>query len=223
MRDLLRTINIAIVGITGLLVTARLSGQQIRLPETKSPDGNYVIIAQGSVDAPKAVYFANTATGRALGWIIRPGDAGMSNLRVQAKWNRSSSKVALIVSYGTKISNLEIFGRHPDGRFLRVEFTQPDPVTILRQRKPDSVPESAQPTASDDCLGFWKSENMIRLLTGTEVVVPQKENSILTLYVSFKVTVDGERASVDDIDAFGPFDDVDADSFRRSWNMRGNQ
>jgi hypothetical protein len=196
------------------LVGMAAKAEQTRLAEATSPDRNYVIVIEGTTNAPKGVYFADAANGAPLGWIIRPEDAGMSNLRIETRWNASSSKVAMLVSWGTKITNLELYKKNPSGQFVPVKFEQPDVVAMFRERRNNSIFVSDSPTAPEGAIGPWKDENTIKLLTGEALV--RKDNSIVHVYASFEVRIE-DRGTVGNVRLYGPFDEKEAEDFIQAW------
>ena len=138
----------------------------------------------------------------------------MSNLHIETRWNASSSKVAMLVSWGTKIANLELYKKNPSGQFVPVRFEQPDVVATFRERKKASIFVSDGPTAPEDAIGPWKDENTIKLLRGEAFV--RKDNSLVHVYASFEVRIQ-DRGTVGNVHLYGPFDEEDAEDFIQAW------
>jgi hypothetical protein len=187
---------------------------QITLTHTRSPDGRSVIIAEGSADIPQALYFADANTGALLGWIMHHEEAGASNVRLKTRWNPSGSEVAILTSYGAKMSDIEIYRQGSDGRFTRVEFKKPDPLAFFAEEKPTLFSNADRLAAPENELGSWKSENRVTLLIGEALL--KSDNSMIHVYVSFNVSV-LNAPTVKEARFFGPFTDAESETFLREW------
>jgi hypothetical protein len=188
--------------------------KRMTLTQTRSPDGKSVVIAEGSEDAPQALYFADAKTGGLLGWITQHEEAGASNVRLKTSWNGSSSGVALLMFYGAKMSDIEVFRKNSDGGFMRVEFKKADPLAFFAKEKPGIFSSNYRLAAPENELGSWKNEHKVNLLTGEAFLT--SDNSIIHVYVSFDLSL-SDPAVVMDTRFFGPFTDREAETFLAEW------
>lgn len=203
------------------LLGPHVRGADFTVETTRSPDGRFMIAGDGSIKAPKRIYFENVGSGVSAGSVMQPDQAGATNVQIAARWNDSSSRVALLISFGTKGSDFKLF-EEEGGKFVQVGFEEPDPLLLLQMQKPGVIPALARPTASTDCLGLWMNNITVRLLHGTDVVFSGKDQQpeISTVYASFEVVVE-RRAEVKNVRLFGPYSEAESTSFLERW-AKGN-
>lgn len=184
------------------------------LDGTLSPNGKYAIFTNGATTNPEELYIADAITGEPRGWIIKKNEGGATNVQIESRWNNSSSRVAILLQFGTKGSHIEIFSQDSSGSFVATEFTRPEIFSIIATK--NIIPSSARQTASFDRIGDWTAENCIKLLSGDARVVPPS-NTILTVFASYMVVL-AQSAEVKDVQSFGPFGEDETETFLANWN-----
>ena len=199
------------------LGTVASVAQNHRLTETASPDKTVVLATEKDADGAMHVFFVNSATGEKLGSvlsILSEGDLG--NVNVLTSWNPSGSKVALLVYHGVRSSNIKLFTRDDKGKFVPINLTLPDPLSIYG--KPDLKKLSEEHvSASENSLGPWTSDKSVRLVSG--IMVDQGDSVFVHLFVTFTVILDG-KADIQDVKLLGPYSDQDADKFLERWGTK---
>ena len=200
-----------------LTISSALSAQvSERLPATVSPDNEVIIVKEGSELGEKKFYFLDTVTGEKLGSVFTSHERGLANPSFVASWNSSSSKLALLVYYGVRSSQIELFRRDTQGRFIRIDFKVPDPLSIYGKSDLRKLAEG-NVRAAENSVGPWLAENTLRLLAGIEI--DRGNNEFVHLFVSFTAIVDG-KAKTRDLKLLGPYSDQQADKFRNRWGRK---
>jgi hypothetical protein len=190
--------------------------QNHRLTETASPDKSVVLATEKDADGAMHVFFVS-ATGEKLGSalsILSEGDLG--NVNVLSSWNPSGSKVALLIYHGVRSSKIKLFARDDKNKFVPINVTLPDPLSIYGKPELRKLSEE-HVSASENSLGPWTSDKSVRLVSG--IMVDQGNSVFVHLFVTFTVILDG-KANIQDVKLLGPYSDQDADEFLEHWGTK---
>jgi len=77
-----------------------------------------------------------------------------------------SSKVAILVFYGTKLSALKIFEMSSGGQFRRVRFSAPNPIEVYQTQRSRRLDLEGITGFSANSLGPWLGDKTISLVVG---------------------------------------------------------
>jgi len=209
---------VLLVGLAFLTFDNRIASATEILKDTASPDGIVCIALVSSVDR-EAYKFLNTKTHKTLGDVFTPDWEERSNIIINAKWNKSGNKVAVLASYGTKLSAMFLFGRLPNGKFKKIIFDYPDPLDVYKtlKGKPFSLADSGGCDVNQ--LGKWIDEDSINMISGISFDSYDNKGDS-DLLVSFKATVHGANAVLSNIKLLGPFSDKKYDRVIKKWKMK---
>jgi len=138
-----------------------------------------------------------------------------------ASWNPTSTKVALRVSSGTKLSELLLFSRADDGTFQAVELHPPDPATLYRQQTGKTIPNPATATA--------KTPSAPGSMKTSSCSSPEKPNNSpheptfdapLDEYTHLFVTLKAPKAELSEIKLVGPLANPASKRFEKQWGQQ---
>ena len=134
-------IRISIFSIVCLVAVTTHAADLRVLPDTASLDNKIAIVEKQSNNGDRDCYFRDRSTGKNLGFLLPPDQRGQLRVvGVTAGWNRTGSKVALVVSYGTKLSELLVFTRNARGRFEQIKLDAPDAEKLYHDRARKTIP-----------------------------------------------------------------------------------
>jgi hypothetical protein len=212
--------------ITPLLCAASCYADEERvLPGTASPNKQFAILESRAANGQRDYYFVHQPSRKRLGFVLPPAQRGViSNVAIVASWNTSSAKVALLVFYGTKLSELLLHNRASDGTFQQVEFREPDPLVLYRQRTGKTIPQPGD-GYSENAVGPWVGEDTVMLVAGEakQIVPAESETEDASLgeyrhvFVTFRARVRGRRAKMSDLRLIGPLTNATAEDFQKHW------
>ncbi len=99
--------------------------------------------------------FARASDHQKLGNVLPADQQGqISNVAIVVSWNPHSSKVALLVFYGTKLSELLLFTKDDAGQFQAVSWEQPDAEAIYQQSTGRRLPRPGD-GHNQNAVGPW--------------------------------------------------------------------
>ena len=199
-------------------LTCRGAEEKI-LINTLSPDKQSVIVERQNSDLSRDYYFARYAGHEKLGYVLPANQRQqISNIAIVASWNASSTHVALLVLYGTKLSELLLFSKGTAGRFQPVEWQQPDAEAIYRQHTGRTIPHPGD-GHDEDAVGPWVDENTVCMVSGQDMQTedPARYTHLLT---TFKARIRGKRAIVSSLQLEGPLSDEADEKLVKHWGNR---
>ncbi len=139
-------------------------------------------------------------------------------MAIIASWNRSGSKVALVLFYGTKLSELLLFAKNSKGIFEAVELAEPDPVDLYHRRTNKTIPQPGD-GFSVNAVGPWLDENTVSLVSG-EAKQTANPDQYTYIFAPFKAHIEGKNAKISEIHLIGPLSDKEGRGFERKWGDR---
>jgi hypothetical protein len=195
------------------------------LPATVSPDKQFAIVEVRVVDGQRDYYFVHQPSRKRLGFVLpREQRHEISNVAIVASWNKSSAKVALLLFYGTKLSELLLHSRGPDGTFQQVELPSPDPLEVYRKRTGKTIAQQGD-GFSENAVGPWLDEETVMLLSGEakQILPPDSETEDVPLdqythvLVTFRARIRGRSATISDLRLVGPLTNAASEAFQKRW------
>lgn len=169
---------------------------------SRSPDGGFVILRNNEDPV-----FWDLKSNSSVGSILRKSEKGeISNLQVVASWSPDGRKVAVLLYYGTRLSDLRIFQKNKDGRFRELKISLPNQVEY-------KAGEGA-PGFDENAVGPWTDNRTVALLLGN---CKEFESGSQHFFVAFTFTVDGGAGVVEVKKRMGPLDDRASSEFLNAW------
>jgi len=149
------------------------------LPRTMSPDGSCRIVRQKNPHHEADFFIQNIQKKTHLGQILKGKE--ITNVNMVACWSPDSSKVALVIYYGTRGVGIWVYEKAPNRQFKQVEFTDID----LNKLVPAELSE--EPGYPICIAGPWINNEAVRLSYGQDIGFAAKEtyyftNVILTIH-----------------------------------------
>jgi hypothetical protein len=162
--------------------------------------------------------FVNTKTGECSGDVLPPDlrDARVNS--IQASWSPDGSKVALLVSYGTKLNGIFLYSLRENHEMRLVEFSGVDPIKVYDKRYPNKhfsrLAEEA-PGYDEDAVGDWVANDTVKIVQG---VAKEHENGTTTNFlVVLEIKVVGDHSHIVKLSPLDIFSDEQAERFLRNW------
>jgi len=212
-----------------LFATVALHAAEERvLSGTTSPNKEIVVVEVLAADGQSDFYFVDRLSGKRLGFVLpREQRRQISKVGIVAKWNKSSTRVAMMVYYGTKLSELLIHSRGRDGAFHEVELEAPDPLELYQKRTGKRIASQGD-GYSDNSVGPWLDEDTVLLMSGEakQVIPPGSETEDVDLgqyahvYATFRAKIRGRTARVSDLRLIGPLTNKESGTFKKQWEAR---
>ena len=189
------------------------------LTHTLSPDKQVAIMRERAEAGDLDYYFVQQSGGKKLGFVLPPETRHeLSNVSFVTSWNRSSSKVATLLFYGTKLSGLLLHSKDSTGQFQPVELDEPDAVDLYQKRTRKKLPEGGS-GASENAVGPWLDDITVRLVTGGTRPVNQSGDNV-HVYVTFVARIQNGQATLTDVHLKGPLSDRASARFIKKWGRR---
>ena len=199
------------------MVTCHGAEQRV-MPGTLSPDKK-VAILQETNDSGRDYYFVQMPGKKKLGHVLPEDQREISNVEFVASWNADSSKVALLVFYGTKLNTLVLDARSTSGQFQPVELQAPNALEVYKQRTHRAIPQPGD-GFSNNGVGLWLDNNTVCLVSGEAKQTQESSDNYIHVYVTFKAHVQGDHAAVSDLELKGPLSDEASEKFEKKWGTR---
>jgi hypothetical protein len=210
--------RILFVVASAFVLNCRGAEQHV-LAGTQSPDKKTAIVEEQTDDGDRDYYFVQNSNHKKLGYVLPADQRGqVSNVAIVASWNAKSSKVALLVFYGTKLNELLLFSKDASGQFQSVALQEPDAEAIYRKRTGGTIPMPGD-GYSENAVGPWLDDKTVCMVSGE---AKQTENPDLYthLLVIFKASVKDKRAVISDLQLKGPLSDEASTEFQKKWGTR---
>jgi len=180
-----------------------------------SPNQQFAIIEEQTDDGGRDEYFISQSSHKKLGFVLPADVRGeISNVAIIASWNPSSTKVALLLFYGTKLSELLLFSRANDGTFQPISLEEPNPTALYQKRTGKTLPQRGD--GEENGVGPWLDENTVLLVWG-DVKVNKENDDYLHLFVTFRAHIAGKHAELSHLKIIGPLTDSQSEAFLKKW------
>lgn len=172
------------------LQTSRSQEPDVRIRNGTAPNGKFRVerTPEGSVD------ILNT-TNQSRCQVV-PEESQVSNLGVECRWSASGTNLACVLSWGTKMSSIELFSKGSSGEFRRIEFSPPDLNTYFSNIPDDVIVEYA--------LGAWHRGSAFVFIKGG--LSTTSEGAERHHLLRCRVRVKGRRAVIESVKRLGAFD-----------------
>lgn len=183
--------------------------------QTLSPNGKYIVAAEGSLSSPRSIYIATTLTRKNVGWVIPPAEAGISNVAIQASWNDENTAVVLLTFFGAKGGDFAIYRKQSAGTFAEVKMDLPDGDNLKEGKM--ILAKGGQQTASEQVLGRWIDDHSVALLNGTAFVM--RDNTINQAAAEMIVSI-VPKVEVKIIRTWVATSEEEANTFINAWKRK---
>jgi hypothetical protein len=173
-------------------------------------------VEERSDSGDRDYYFEDQPSRKKLGFVLAPEQRNeLSNVIICASWNRSSTKVALLLNYGTKLSELLLFRKADDGKLHQVEMVEPDPSALYRKYTGKTIPQPGDGYSEND-VGPWNDENTVSLVSG-EAIQTEDPDRYTHLLATYRAHVSGSHAEISNLKLLGPLSDAQSENFFKRW------
>ena len=204
--------------ISLLLYGGTSFGEVGYVANTKSPNQQICIARENDAEGSEGYFFVNTKNNLKRGVLLSPTEAaGLRNIVIRAVWNGDSSRVAILLSYGTKLSTLEIFEEGQDGQFKSVPFSMPDPIEVYQKEYSAKLNLDGVTGFSVNRLGSWIKSNVVSLMVGD---AKEFDDQIIYILATFHVRIEGGHSLVENVQSAGKLTKPESDAFLKKWTKR---
>jgi len=166
-----------------------------------APD-NHTIVWHGKVDC----HFVDLRSHKNLGRIAHT--SGQED--IVASWSVDSSKVAIVMYYGSKLCCLQIFRKTSKGVFVEVPFDEPQPMEMYQKAHGELPFQYDGSTAPEDAVGQWEAKDTVHLVAG------EAHLNGPHLFVTFDVQITNKKAVIRNIQMHDLMPDDQAEKFLNS-------
>lgn len=204
--------------IAALTASASCPAAERRVIST-APNGQVAIVEAQADSGDRDYYFVRRLDNKQLGFVLPSEQRNeISNVAIVASWSPRNTRVALLVFYGTKLSELLVFRRADDGRFVPVNLLVPDPITLYRKHAGKTLPQPGD-GYSENGVGPWLDEDTVLLLSG-EAKQTEDLDEYFHLLVTFRTHVIGKRAGTSHLKLIGPLTNIQSEKFLKKWGNK---
>lgn len=204
---------VALVVVLVVAVTCR--GAEERTLSV-SPNKQVAIVEERGDSGKRDYYFVQQPSRKKLGFVLPPDQRNeISNVGVVASWNATSTKVALVVSYSTKLSELLLYSRTHEGVFHQVNLQKPDPIALYQKQTGKPIPQPGD-GYSQNAVGPWLDESTVALISG-EAKQTEDMDLYLHVFVTFRAHFGSGRAELSQLKLHGPLADGQSTRFMKGW------
>lgn len=187
------------------------NADDIELISRPSLRGSNLAIAKDKTDVSN-YFFVDTKSGKRLGDLL--GDLRQARINsVEASWSPDGSKVAVFISYGTKLNTVFIYSLGEDNKMKSVELPNIDPLLIYNKRDRKKYSSEA-PGYDENGVGKWLTKDTIQIVRGE---AKEYENTTKHFLVILNVKIADTRAEIAKLSPVGVFSDEEAEKFLRNW------
>jgi hypothetical protein len=158
-------------------------------------------------------FFIDTTTGERLGDVL--GDLKEARVNgIESSWSPDGFKVAVFISYGTKLNTVFLFSLGEDHKMKSVEFPDIDPIEIYDRRDHKKYSRQA-PGYDENAIGDWLTNDTIKIVRGD---AKERENGTAKHFlVVLEVKVTGVSGQIVKLSPVGVLSDKQAERFLNNW------
>jgi len=139
------------------------------------------------------------------------------NINMVIKWNDAGDKAVLLVSYGTKGDAVFIYEQRPTGRFERLKFSPPNPLSLYKKKTGHALAEADMPGEDQDGLGHWLNDHEITMLSGLSKDTLKPGTDSIGLFATYNASIVDCKVVCSDIILVGPLPQNKWISFVDKW------
>lgn len=126
--------------------------------------------------------------------------------------------VALLVFYGTKLSELLLYHRGDSDLFSEIALRPPDPVALYRRRTGKTIPQPGD-GGSVNAVGPWLDDDTVALVSG-EAKQTKDPNEYCYVFARFRAHIHGRSARIFHVHLIGPLSYARSERFEKHWGQR---
>src|SRR5437868_14205767 len=158
-------------------------------------------------------FFVDTKTGKRSGDVL--GDLKEAKVNsIESSWSPDGFKVAVFISYGTKLNTVFLFALGEDHKVKSVKFPDIDPIEIYNRRDRKKYSRQA-PGYDENAIGDWVTNDTVRIVRGD---AKEGQNGTTKHFlVMLEVKIVGTRGEIVKMSPIGILSDAQAERFLKNW------
>lgn len=218
-RDFLLTLMKCFCSIIVLLIVV-LSADAGSLKVISKPSSgeSHLAIVEDKSDGIN-YFFLDTQTDERLGDVL--GDLRGARINdIRASWSPDSRKVAVFISYGTRLNTVFLYSLGDDHKMRLVKFPDINPVEIYDKRSPKKrFSHQAEQAAgySENAIGNWMTNDTVKIVRGDAIINPENDERANHFLVVLEVKIVGVRGQILKVSPVGVLSNKGAESFLSKW------
>jgi hypothetical protein len=167
-------------------------------------------------------FFVDTKTNERLGDVLKD----LNGARVQdikASWSPDGRKVAVLISYGTRLNAILVYALGNGHKMKRVHLPDIDPVGIYHKHNPDKhfLRQAEQSGGySENALGGWITNDSLRMVRGDALIGSKGDEDTKHFLIVLEVEIVGDRGRIVSESLSGVLSNEQAATFLSKWNSR---
>ena len=135
------------------------------VPETTAPNGQVAIERRQDSNRVDFLFF-DTGSRQGLGSVLPARLVGLQEVQIETRWLPDASKVAVLLSYGTKLNTVMFYARQRSGSFRTLETPDIDPIAFYELKQKRRFPRD-EPGYDENALGRWINNDKFLFVRGT--------------------------------------------------------
>jgi hypothetical protein len=199
------------IALASLISHQICSAQDRILPETHSPNKVISIVERKTPSGVDYIFYdqkLKAVMGDVLPSFLH--DATVNS--VTSSWSPDSEKVAVLISYGTKLNGVFLY--RIEGATMRlINFPEIDPVSIYEKATRKKFPEDT-PGYSENQIGPWLDANAVRIVLAD---AKEFETGTLHFVVIAELRLAGTKAKINRLNRVGILSDEESARFFSTW------
>lgn len=164
-------------------------------------------------------FFVDTKTNERLRDVLGHLRSARIN-DIKASWSPDGRKVAVFISYGTRLNTIFLYSLGDDRKMKSVELPDIDPIAFYDKRDPNKhFLRQAEGAVgySENALGGWMTNDTVKIIRGDAVVQPDDAPRTKHFLIELEIKVAGEHAKIVKLSATGVLSDEQAEKFIKNW------
>jgi hypothetical protein len=164
-------------------------------------------------------FFMDTKTGERLGDVL--GDLRGARINdIEGSWSADGRKVAVFISYGTRMNTVFVYTLSEDHKMKSVKLPDIDPVEIYDKRNPEkhlSRQAEEAPGYSENAIGDWITNDTVKIVRGDAIIDVEDDERTKHFLVVLEVKIVGDHGHIVKSSPIGVLSNERAESFLNNW------
>jgi hypothetical protein len=189
----------------------------IEMISKPSTGESHLAIAKGNNNGGD-YYFVDKKTGKRLGAVLPASLRGARVNGIQTSWSPDGSKVAVLVSYGTKLSGVFLYSLRKDNTMGLVNLPNVDPIKVYDDRYHEKhfwQTAEGMPGYDENALGDWVANDTVKIIQG--VAKEREDGTTMNFLVVLQVKIEGDRGQIVNQSLAGVLSNEQAEEFLKNW------
>jgi hypothetical protein len=161
-------------------------------------------------------FFMDTKTNQKLGYVHGELHGARIN-HVEASWSPDARTVAVLISYGTRLSTILLYSLGDHREIKSVQLPDVDPIAIYDPDKKFLHLGEQASGYSENALGTWMTNDSLKIVRGNAVIDPETDEHTRHYLIVLDLKIVGHSAQIANQFLPGVLSNEQARRFLREW------